>query len=128
MRADLMNPLILAYLGDGVFETMVREYLVVELEICKPNDLQKKAITFVSAAAQRKFIETALENEWLSEKEIDIYKRGRNTKTGKNETVDHSYSTGFEAIIGQLHLEDNKARIDEIFALYKTVVEQNTKI
>lgn len=123
MRADLINPLILAYLGDAIFEVMVREYLVVELGIRKPNDLQKKAITFVSASGQRKFIELALENQWLQEKEILIYKRGRNTKAGKNETVDHSYSTGFEAIIGQLHLEGQTDRIDEIFTLYKTIFE-----
>lgn len=123
MRADLMNPMILAYLGDAIFELMVREYLVVELKICKPNDLQNKAITYVSANAQRKFIEEALENNWLSDREIDMYKRGRNTKTGKNETVSHSYSTGFEAIIGHLHLEGNMKRIAELFSLYKTVVE-----
>jgi|AKZA01.1.fsa_nt_gi Uncharacterized protein conserved in bacteria len=123
MRADLMNPLILAYLGDAIFEVLVREYLVVTLGICKPNDLQQKAITYVSATAQRNFIEKALENNWLSEREIAMYKRGRNTKTGKNETVAHTYSTGFEAIIGHLHLEGNAQRIEELFTLYKTVVE-----
>lgn len=123
MRADLMNPIVLAYLGDAIFEVVVREYLVITVGVCKPKELQKQAICFVSATAQRKFIETALEKEWLSEEEVGIYKRGRNAKTGKNETVDHSYSTGFEAIIGHLHIEKKQTRIEEIFALYKTVIE-----
>jgi ribonuclease-3 family protein len=122
MRADLINPMVLAYLGDGIFEVMVREYLVVDKGVCKPKELQKQAIMFVSASAQRNFIETALEQHWLKEEEMDMYKRGRNAKTGKNETVDHSYSTGFEAIIGHLYIDHQQERIEELFALYKTVV------
>lgn len=119
MRADLLNPLILAYLGDAVFEVMVREYLIRHTDITKPNDYQQAAIQFVSAIAQMDFMQKAMQKGWLSEKEIDIYKRGRNTKGGKNETVAHSHSTGFEAIIGQLYLEENMNRIDELFTLYK---------
>lgn len=119
MRPDLLNPLILAYLGDAIFEVMVREYLIKHTDITKPNDYQQAAIQFVSATAQMEFMQKAIEENWLSEKEVDIYKRGRNTKGGKNETVAHSHSTGFEAIIGQLYLEENTDRIDEIFTLYK---------
>lgn len=119
MRPDLLNPLILAYLGDAVFEVMVREYLIRHTDITKPNDYQQAAIQFVSAIAQMEFMQKAMQENWLSEKEISIYKRGRNTKGGKNETVAHSHSTGFEAIIGQLYLEEDFDRIDELFSLYK---------
>ncbi len=125
MRYDLLNPIVLAYIGDAIFEVMVREYLVIELGMRKPKELQEKAITFVSAVGQRKFMEQALKQQWLTDKEIDIYRRGRNTKTGKNETVDHSHSTGFEAIIGLLYLEDKKDRIKEIFAYYHGFIEQS---
>ena len=122
MRPDLLNPLVLAYLGDAIFEVMVREYLIKHTDITKPNDYQQAAIQFVSAAAQMEFVKRAVEENWLTEKEIDIYKRGRNTKGGKNETVAHSHSTGFEAIIGQLYLEENKDRITELFTLYKSIL------
>lgn len=124
MRTELMNAMVLAYIGDAIFEVIVREYLVTIEGICKPKELQEKAITFVSATAQRQFVEKALTNNWLQEAEIDTYKRGRNSKTGKNETVNHSYSTGFEAVIGQLYLDGKTKRIEEIFEIYKTVVEE----
>ena len=122
MRPELLNPLILAYLGDAIFEVMVREYLIKETDITKPNDYQQAAVQFVSATAQMDFMKKAMHENWLTEKEIDIYKRGRNTKSGKNETVAHSHSTGFEAIVGQLYLEENIDRIDELFTLYKSIL------
>ena len=57
MRPDLMNALALAYLGDGVFEVYVREYLIVEKQITKPDLLQKEAIRFVSAKSQAAFMQ-----------------------------------------------------------------------
>ena len=80
MRPELINPLALAYLGDGVFEVYVREYLIVEKNITKPDLLQKEAIQFVSAKAQAAFMKEAIMNAWVSEDEIGIYKRGRNAK------------------------------------------------
>ncbi len=120
MRPELINALTLAYLGDAYFELLVREYLIRETDISKSYEYQKNAIVFVNAKSHMAFMYYAMENQLLSEKEIDIYKRGRNSKSGsKNETVAHSHSTGFEAIIGHLYLEDNKERIQEIFELYK---------
>ena len=83
MRPDLMNALALAYLGDGVFEVYVREYLIVEKQITKPDLLQKEAIRFVSAKSQAAFMQAAMANNWVSEEEIRIYKRGRNTKSNR---------------------------------------------
>lgn len=122
MQPDFINPMVLAYLGDAVFEVLVRQYLIVERNIVKPNDLQKEAIRYVSAVSHFQFMKEALKQNWLEEKEIDIYKRGRNTKNTKTETNEHRHSTGFEAIIGTLYLQQNQKRIEEIFELYKEFI------
>lgn len=126
MRPELINPLALAYLGDGVFEVYVREYLLVEREITKPDLLQKEAIQFVSAKAQAEFMKEAINNQWVNEEEIRIYKRGRNaknTRVMKNTSViTHNQSSGFEALIGHLYLMHEDERILEIFELYKDFV------
>lgn len=126
MRPELLNPLALAYLGDGVFEVYVREYLLVEQDITKPDLLQKEAIRYVSAKAQAAFMKEAMINEWVDEDEIRIYKRGRNaknTRVMKNTSViTHNQSSGFEALIGHLYLLKNEERIKELFELYKEYV------
>lgn len=121
-----MNPLVLAYLGDGIFEVYVREYLVVEKHIVKPDQLQKEAVHFVSAKAQAAFMQEAMLQGWVNEEEIRIYKRGRNTKNSRyiknTSTVIHNQSSGFEALIGHLYLIKDHERIAEIFELYKSFV------
>lgn len=127
MRPQLINPLALAYLGDGVFEVYVREYLLVEKEITKPDLLQKAAVRFVSAKAQAAFMKEAIVNQWISEDEISIYKRGRNAKNNRvmknTSVITHNQSSGFEALIGHLYLLKKQERIEEIFELYKKFVE-----
>ena len=129
MKPELINPLALAYLGDGVFEVYVREYLIVEKNITKPDLLQKEAIQFVSAKAQAEFMKEAICNQWVNDEEIRIYKRGRNaknTRTMKNTSVIvHNQSSGFEALIGHLYLLQNDERIAEIFELYNEFVMKN---
>lgn len=126
MKPELMNPLVLAYLGDGVFEVYVREHLVVERGIVKPDLLQKEAILYVSAKAQSEFMKEAILNNWVSEEEIAIYKRGRNAKNTRvmknTSVVVHNQSSGFEALIGHLYLKKKDERISEIFDLYKEFV------
>ncbi len=127
MRPQLINPLALAYLGDGVFEVYVREYLLVEKDIIKPDLLQKAAVRFVSAKAQAAFMKEAIVNQWVSEEEISIYKRGRNAKNNRvmknTSVITHNQSSGFEALIGHLYLLKKQERIEEIFELYKAFVE-----
>lgn len=130
MRPELLNPLALAYLGDGVFEVYVREYLLIEQDITKPDLLQKEAIRYVSAKAQAAFMQEAIIHEWVSEDEIRIYKRGRNaknTRVMKNTSViTHNQSSGFEALIGHLYLMKQEDRIKELFGLYKEFVVRNS--
>lgn len=126
MRPELVNPLVLAYLGDGVFEVYVREHLIVERGISKPDLLQKEAVLYVSAKAQSEFMKEAILNGWVSEEEIAIYKRGRNAKSTRvmknTSVVVHNQSSGFEALIGHLYLMKKDERILEIFDLYKEFV------
>lgn len=130
MRPELINPLALAYLGDAIFEVYVREYLIVEKDITKPDLLQKEAIRFVSAVAQAGFMKEAMEKEWISEEEILIYKRGRNAKGRRamknTNVITHNQSSGFEALIGHLYLLKNETRIEELFELYKDYVMRNS--
>ena len=110
-----MNNLVLAYLGDAVFELYVREFLIKN-GVSKVNDLQKNAVNFVSAKAQANILENLINNNFLSEEEIDIVKRGRNAHSHNSKNTDvqtYKKSTGFEALIGYLYLND-KNRLDEL--------------
>ena len=122
MRPDLINASVLAYLGDSVFEVMVRDYLVRESGLVKTNDFQKEAVKYVSASFHASFMHEMIKEGFFSEIEVGIYKRGRNTKGGKSESLDHMHSTGFEAIIGTLYLQHDYERLEKIFERYKEFV------
>lgn len=127
MQAELMNALVLAYIGDAWLEVLVREYLVLKKQIAKPNELQKAATHYVSAKAQAAFIKNCKQNEFFTEEEWQWYRRGRNTKGRKNvknmDVLTHNESSGFEAVIGTLHLKHQDDRIAEIFEAYCQFVE-----
>ena len=127
MRPELYNALVLAYLGDAVLEVLVRDYLVLKKGIVKPNDLQKQAVAYVSAKAQAAFMRACKENAWLSEEELSWYRRGRNTKGRRNvknmDIQTHNESSGFEAVLGTLHLTNKEMRIQEIFEKYTAFIE-----
>ncbi len=110
------NVLVLAYLGDAIYEVYIRKYLI-EKNIVKVDNLQKEAIKYVSAKAQAKIINNLIEQNILNEEELEIFYRARNhkgTRHPKNtDIVTYKHSTGFEAIIGYLYLE-NKERLNKI--------------
>ena len=110
------NVLVLAYLGDAIYEVYIRKYLI-DKNIVKVDNLQKEAIKYVSAKAQAKIINNLIEKNILTEEELEIFKRARNhkgTRHPKNtDIVTYKHSTGFEAIIGYLYLED-KERLNKI--------------
>lgn len=115
-----MSPLVWAYMGDAVYEKFIREY-VIKQGLCKNGLLHKKSIKYVSAKAQAKIIHKLEEEKLLTEEEIDIVRRGRNSNphsTAKNaDIIDYKYATGFEALIGYLYLEEKKERLEEILNL-----------
>ena len=112
-----VNVLVLAYLGDTVYENYVRRFLI-ESGIGKVDDLQKRAISYVSAKSQASFLQRMLDDKFLTEAEIDIVKRARNYKTTSHpkscDIITYKCATGLEALIGYLELDNNKERIDEI--------------
>ena len=111
------NSLVLAYIGDAVYEVYIREFLIKN-GICKVDKLQKEAVKYVSAKAQAKFIEELINNNLLTEEELDVFYRARNHKGKRHpkntDIITYKYSTGFEAIIGYLHLNNNKNRLEKI--------------
>lgn len=110
-----MNNLVLAYLGDAVYELYVREYLINK-GLGKVKDLQNASINYVSASAQTKIMEELFDKNFFTSDEIEIIKRGRNTHSHTSKSTDiitYKKSTGFEALIGYLYVND-KSRLNEI--------------
>ena len=118
------NILVLAYLGDSVFELYIRNYLIDKF--AKVNTLQNEAIKIVGAKGQANLIKKLIDNNILNEKEISVFNRGRNAKCShhpKNtDIITYKQATGFEALIGYLYLEDKK-RLDEIIKLCLEEIE-----
>ena len=112
----MMNGATLAFIGDAVFGLMARKYVLLHGSK-QPDRLHKHATALVNAAAQSAMI-TALMDE-LSEDELNIYKRGRNSSTAtsaKHQTVgDYRRATGLEALFGYLYLEGRQERLAELF-------------
>ena len=117
MQTVEINVLVLAYLGDTIYENYIRKYLIGK-GIGNVNDLQKESINYVSAKSQAKFLQDMLDNNFLSDEEITVVKRARNYKTTSHpkncDIVTYKYATGLESLIGYLDLEGKKDRIDEI--------------
>lgn len=114
-NAMLKSPSTLAFVGDAVFGLLVRTYLA---EVERPiGQLHKKSVDFVNANAQTKAFEII--KDMLTEKEMSVFKRGRNNHVGgvpKSTTVaSYHTATGVEALFGYLHLSGQTDRINELF-------------
>jgi len=115
------SPLALAYIGDGIFDLVIRS-LVVGKGNTKASQLHYQTSHIVKAETQAKIIE-ALEED-LTEEEADVYRRGRNAKSptmAKNASmVDYRKATGFEALMGYLYLT---GEVDRMLYLVKRGIE-----
>lgn len=111
----LLNPIIWAYIGDAVYETFVRSYLISK-GVLKPNEIHKSSINYVKAANQAKILKEI--EGILTDEELDIIRRTRNAKVGhvpKNASIaDYKMATAFEGLIGYLYLTKKFDRLDEI--------------
>lgn len=112
-----LSPLNLAFIGDCVYEMLVRESLVTEAN--RPvNDLHKESVKYVSAKAQTEAYVRI--KDMLTEEETAVFKRGRNAKVGhspKSATEgEYHCATGIEALFGFLYLSDRIDRIKELFS------------
>ncbi len=119
-----LSGLVLAYIGDAVYELYVRLYLL-EHGAGKVNRLHTEASALVKAASQSRFLQQ-LDN-LLTEEERNVAKRGRNAKGShvpKNaEVTDYRRSTGFEALLGYLFLLRQEERIQELLQFLFTRTE-----
>ncbi len=117
MKTCEVNVLVLAYLGDTIYENYVRRYLI-HSGIGNVNDLQKEAVKYVSAKSQAAFLKRMIDDNFLTDDEVAIVKRARNYKTTSHpkncDIVTYKYATGLEALIGYLDLEAQGKRVDEI--------------
>ena len=117
MDVNLINVITLAYLGDSVYEVYIRDYLINK-GIAKVDELQREAVKYVSARGQAKILNYLIDNNFLSNIEIDIVKRGRNYKRDNHpkntDIVTYKMSTGFETLIGYLYYTNNRERLNEI--------------
>ena len=112
-----LNTTTLAYLGDAVFEVIVREKIVCE----KPGDVGRAhhtAVRYVSAEGQAKAAKAMVSSGFLTEEEERIYKRARNHRSLSRpqhaDPKDYKIATGLEALIGYLYLADERQRLREI--------------
>ena len=112
------SPLTLAYIGDGIFELVVRTVLV-ERKNTQAEKLHKAATKIVKAETQALLIEAVKDD--LTEEELAVYKRGRNAKAvtrAKNATMsEYRRATGFEALMGYLYLKGDIERMIELIHL-----------
>lgn len=119
MNVMEVNVLVLAYLGDTIYEDYIRKFLISK-GINNVNDLQKESINYVSAKAQASFLNNMIDNNFLSEEEIAVVKRARNNKNNNHprncDVVTYKLATGLEALIGYLEYLNRKDRINEIMS------------
>ena len=117
MNINEINAVVLAYLGDSVYEYKVREYLVRNM-VGDSNKLQKEALNYVSAVKQAEYLEKILEKNLLTEEELYTVGRARNYKTNsKPKHTDirtYKKATALEALFGMLYLSNKHDRINEI--------------
>lgn len=109
------SPLALAYIGDGVFELVIRT-VVVERGNAPVSRLHRSTASYVRAATQAAMIEALLPE--LTQEELAVYRRGRNAKphtSAKNASLaDYLKATGLEALIGYLYLLGRTQRLIEL--------------
>ena len=108
----------LAFIGDGVYDLLVREYLVTH-SAAHVGELNKRKVELVNCQSQASFMKALLDH--LTEEETEVYKRGRNTKVNsasKHSTLsDYHTATGMEVLFGWLYLKGRQERINELFTL-----------
>ena len=125
MKVVEINSLVLAYLGDTIYENYVRRFLIYK-GLAHVDQLQKEAVKYVSAKNQAAYLKSMISQNFLLEQELEIVKRARNYKTTSHpkncDIVTYKYATGLEALIGYLSLENKNDRIDEIM---KFILEDN---
>ena len=124
---NMINTTSLAYLGDAVYEVIVREMILAKypLDVGKAH---RHAVRYVSAGGQAKAARAMIEKGFLTEEEEHLLKRARNHRTMSRpqhaDPKDYKFATGFEALLGYLHLAGEKDRIAEITSEAFRIIEE----
>ncbi len=124
-RPGALPALVLAYLGDAVYELLVRAHLV-STGITRVDRLHAETVKYVHAAAQAKTLR-ALEGS-LSEEESAVVRRGRNAKSPHTPrsagVIEYRHSTALESLVGYLYLKGDAARLNHILAAALEAAEE----
>ena len=114
-----VSSLALAYLGDSIYESYIREYLIKK-GISHVNDLQVESLNYVSAKSQARIIKNIMNKKIFNEKKLSVIKRARNTKSKSHpkscDIITYQHATSLEALFGYLKLKKNEERIEEIIS------------
>jgi len=126
-QPKLIPPIVLAYIGDALYEVAVRQYLISKPNL-RPHHLHRSATKMVSAKAQSKIV-THLD-ALLTDDERDVVRQGRNAKSGsvpKNaDVLEYRHATAFEALIGYLYYTKQNERMDELIELSIQYIDQQS--
>lgn len=118
-----INSLVLAYLGDTVYENYVRLYLIKQ-GINHVKTLQEKSLEYVSAKSQARILKRLKDENIFNDEELDVIKRARNTKSNSHpkscDIITYREATSLEALFGYLKINENIERIEEIMSLIFT--------
>lgn len=128
INPDTLNGQTLAYLGDAVYEVIIRRHLV-KGGIVRPQVLQREATHYVSAKAQAALVAKMQDEQMLTDQELTAFRRGRNAKThtkAKHTSLKtYQLSTGFEAMLGYLDLLNKNDRVAQLSKWCIDTVEED---
>lgn len=123
-----LNGLALAYMGDAIYEVYIRKHLLI-LGKTKPNQLHKNATKYVSAKGQSLVVKTLMRENFITEEETNVLKRGRNAKSytvPKNTDIaTYNLATAFEAVVGYLYLGENEERLKQWFEKAIEIIDES---
>jgi len=123
-EARLMQPSVLAFIGDAVFNLFIRERLIMNKKGTS-HQLHILATDYVKASSQSKISKALMDS--FTEEEAYIFRRGRNAKSTtipKNaEVQDYKYATGFEALLGYLYLTKQNERLYQLMEQAADIIE-----
>lgn len=132
MAEDLVlkySSLQLAYLGDAVYELLVRSYLLKEENLPTSHALQRRSLSFVKASEQAKLCRLLL--PLLTEEETGVVSRGKNAKPHHMpkgvSNREYREATALEALFGYLHLTGAENRLNELFQAGRKALCENTE-
>ncbi|WP_127584057.1 Mini-ribonuclease 3 [Paenibacillus koleovorans] len=121
-----LSPLVLAYMGDAVYESYVRQYVISQPNH-RPHHLHRESVKYVSNKAQARALEAWM--PLLTEEETDVVKRGRNAKSGSvprnADVLEYRHSTAFECLIGFLYYKEEHARLRQLMDLALDTISES---